>query len=244
MERRGQGVETPARFLMFGLSPQFLRFRLRLACGPRTLPGMFTGIVQAVGTVKGVQAQAPGLRIEVDPLGWGFQPGAGDSISVDGCCLTIVDAAGSPERCWRFDAVPETLSKTTLRSWRVGTRVNLEHAATAATFMGGHVVQGHVDGVGLILDVRQGADWRVRVRPGDALMEYMVPKGSVALNGVSLTLAEVSPAEGWIEVALVPATLEKTNLAALRTGDGVNVEADSMAKTMIHWLKNYAAFKR
>ncbi|MBN8598882.1 MAG: riboflavin synthase [Planctomycetes bacterium] len=201
---------------------------------------MFTGIVQAVGTVKGVQPRASGLRIEVDPLGWGFRPGEGDSISVDGCCLTVVDSAGSPDRCWRFDAVPETLAKTTLGNWQMGKPVNLEHAATASTFMGGHVVQGHVDGVGTILNVRQGADWRIRLRPGGSLMEFMVPKGSVALNGVSLTLAEVSVPEGWIEVALIPATLEKSNLAGLRAGDGVNVEADSMAKTMIHWLKNYA----
>jgi len=201
---------------------------------------MFTGIVQAIGRVSGLHAQAPGLRIEIDPQSWGFLPGEGDSISVDGCCLTVV---GVEPKSWKFDAVPETLGKTTLGSWKVGKKVNLEHAATAATFLGGHVVQGHVDGVGTVLEVRQGADWRIRIRPGDGLMQYMVPKGSIALAGVSLTLAEVSPKEGWVEVALIPATLEKTNLAELATGDGVNVEADSMAKTMIHWLKNYAANK-
>jgi riboflavin synthase len=201
---------------------------------------MFTGIVQAVGRVSGLSTQAPGLRIEIDSQGWGFLPGDGDSISVDGCCLTVV---GMDRGSWQFDAVPETLAKTTLGAWKVGKNVNLEHAATAATFLGGHVVQGHVDGVGMIADVREGADWRIRVRPGADLMEYMVPKGSIALAGVSLTLAEVSPKEGWIEVALIPATLEKTNLAELRAGDGVNVEADSMAKTMIHWMKNYAGNK-
>lgn len=201
---------------------------------------MFTGIVQAVGRVSGLQAQAAGLRIEIDSGSWGFVPGRGDSISVDGCCLTVV---GVDRAIWKFDAVPETLGKTTLGSWEVGKKVNLEHAATASTFLGGHVVQGHVDGVGVVAETRQGADWRIRIRPGDGLMQYMIPKGSVALAGVSLTLAEVSPNEGWIEVALIPATLEKTNLAELRPGDGVNVEADSMAKTMIHWLKNYAANK-
>ncbi|MGH7244335.1 MAG: riboflavin synthase [Phycisphaerales bacterium] len=199
---------------------------------------MFTGIVQAVGRVSGLHAQAPGLRIEIDPQGWDFLPRIGDSISIDGCCLTVVLSVRAE---WKFDAVPETLAKTTLGSWKVGKKVNLEHAATAATFLGGHVVQGHVDGVGAVLEVRQGSDWRIRVRPGEGLMQYMVPKGSIALAGVSLTLAEVSPKEGWIEVALIPATLEKTNLAELKAGDGVNVEADSMAKTMIHWLKNYGA---
>jgi len=201
---------------------------------------MFTGIVQAVGRVSGLFTQAPGLRIEIDPAGWEFLPSEGDSISVDGCCLTVVGVNGA---AWKFDAVPETLEKTTLGGWKVGKKVNLEHAATASTFLGGHVVQGHVDGVGTVAEVRQGADWRVRIRPGAGLMQYMVPKGSIALSGVSLTLAEVSPQDGWIEVALIPATLEKTNLAELRPGDGVNVEADSMAKTMIHWLKNYAGNK-
>lgn len=202
---------------------------------------MFTGIVQAVGRVCGLQSQAPGLRIEIDPLEWVFQPAEGDSIAVDGCCLTVVSVGPGASRTWRFDAVPETLAKTTLGQWKIGKKVNLEHAATASTFLGGHVVQGHVDGVGSVVEVREGADWRIRVRPGDGLMQYMVPKGSIALAGVSLTLADVSPKEGWIEVALIPATLAKTNLAELRAGDGVNVEADSMAKTMIHWLKNYGA---
>lgn len=202
---------------------------------------MFTGIVQAGGRVAGILPIAPGLRIEIDPQGWDFLPRAGDSISVDGCCLTVV---GADRSLWKFDAVPETLAKTTLGAWKVGKKVNLEHAATAATFLGGHVVQGHVDGVGSVIGVMQGADWRIRLRPGDGLMPYMVPKGSVALAGVSLTLAEVSPAEGWIEVALIPETLAKTNLAELKVGDGVNVEADAMAKTMIHWLKNYGAGAR
>lgn len=202
---------------------------------------MFTGIVQALGRVASLRQQAPGLRIEIDPEGWSFLPAEGDSICVDGCCLTVVSLA---EHKWHFDAVPETLSKTTLGSWKVGKKVNLEHAATASTFLGGHVVQGHVDGVGSVLDVRTGSDWRVRVRPGHELMQFMVPKGSVALNGVSLTLAEVSPAEGWFEVALIPATLEKTNLSGLSPGHPVNVEADAMAKTMIHWLRNYSAAQK
>ncbi|MBX3388793.1 MAG: riboflavin synthase [Phycisphaeraceae bacterium] len=199
---------------------------------------MFTGIVQALGRVVSLKRQAPGLRIEIDPADWAFRPAEGDSISVDGCCLTVVSATVS---LWSFDAVPETLAKTTLGSWKVGKKVNLEHAATAATFLGGHIVQGHVDGVGTVLDVRSGSDWRLRIRPGAQLMEFMVPKGSVALSGVSLTLAEVSPKGGWIDVALIPATLEKTNLSDLAPGDNVNVEADSMAKTMIHWLRNYSA---
>ncbi len=198
--------------------------------------GMFTGIVQAVGEVAQIRPGAGSVRLCVSPGKWGFVPRAGDSISVDGCCLTVVEIGAG---IWAFDAVPETLAKTTIGSWKAGKRVNLEHAATAGTFLGGHVVQGHVDGVGEVVGVTK--DWRVRVRPGRELMEYMVPKGSVSLSGVSLTLAEVSAKEGWIEVALIPATLEKTNLNELTVGDRVNVEADCMAKTMIHWMKNYRA---
>ncbi|MFO0861469.1 MAG: riboflavin synthase [Phycisphaerales bacterium] len=201
---------------------------------------MFTGIVQAVGHVARVEPTPKGRRLWVDPGTWGFVPAAGDSIAVDGCCLTVVQVDSGK---WAFDAVPETLAKTTLETWKAGKRVNLEHAATAATFLGGHIVQGHVDGVGTIESVTRSADWRVRVRLPGALREYMVPKGSVALAGVSLTLAEVDPREGRIEVALIPATLEKTTLSELRPGEGINVEADAMAKTMIHWIRNYAAWK-
>lgn len=202
---------------------------------------MFTGIVQALGRVASLKRQAPGLRIEIEPGDWDFHPAEGDSISVDGCCLTVASARRG---LWSFDAVPETLAKTTLGAWTAGKRVNLEHAATAATFLGGHIVQGHVDGVGSVVEVHSGSDWRLRIRPGQELMQFMIPKGSVALDGVSLTLAEVSPAEGWFEVALIPATLEKTNLSDLGPGDGVNVEADAMAKTMIHWLRNYSAAQK
>lgn len=201
---------------------------------------MFTGIVQAVGTIVQVEPRGGGVRLAVDPGAWDFRPGAGDSISVDGCCLTVVENPGA-DRLWKFDAVPETISKTTVGKRRVGDRTNLEHAATASTFLGGHVVQGHVDGVGEVVRVQKGDDWRIRVRLAPELMEFMIPKGSVCLAGVSLTLADVSPKEGWIEVALIPVTLEKTNLAALATGDLVNIEADSMAKAIIHWMKNYAS---
>lgn len=203
--------------------------------------GMFTGIVQAVGKVESVR-KGPGIvRLTIDRGGWSFTPGAGDSISVDGVCLTLVEAAGG---LWGFDVIPETLSKTTLGALNGGSPVNLEHAATAATFLGGHVVQGHVDGLGEIVEVREGSDWRIRVRPPAPLMEYMVPKGSVCLSGVSLTLAEVRPSEGWFEVALIPATLEKTNLGTLAAGQMVNVEADCLSKTIIHWLKNYSGQRR
>ena len=200
---------------------------------------MFTGLVQAVGRVTSVEARGAGVRLRVDPAGWGYSPGLGESISVSGCCLTVAGVEGGPGgQIWAFDAVPETLAKTTLGGLAAGSRVKLEHAATPTTLLGGHVVQGHVDGVGVVESVVTEGEWRVRVRPPAGLMEYMTPKGSVCVEGVSLTLARVEPRE-WFEVALIPVTLEKTTLGELRAGSRVNVEADVFAKTVVNWLRVY-----
>ncbi|MBY0111761.1 MAG: riboflavin synthase [Phycisphaerales bacterium] len=201
---------------------------------------MFTGIVQAMGRVAATERTSSGLRLEIEPTGWDFVPSDGDSISVDGCCLTVVGTPTKGGR-WRFDAVPETLAKTTVGDRRVGDVVNLEHSATASTFLGGHVVQGHVDGVAVVESVVTSPEWRVRVRPPAELMQYMTPKGSVCVSGVSLTLAAVDPGAGWFEVALIPTTLEKTNLRSLAKGSRVNIEADTLVKTMVHWMRHYAA---
>lgn len=138
-----------------------------------------------------------------------------------------------------FDVIPETLARTTLGALRVGDRVNLEHAVTAATLMGGHFVQGHVDGVGRVVSVKRGEDWRVRVRIGRELRPLMIPKGSVCVDGVSLTIAAVR-ADGF-EVALIPTTLELTTLADLRVGDDVNIEADMLVKAVATVLRGMGA---
>jgi riboflavin synthase len=198
---------------------------------------MFTGLIQAVGRVVRVEPSAAGVRLVVDPRPWGYQPAAGDSISISGCCLTV--AAPPAGGVWAFDAIPETLSKTTLGGLGAGSTVNLEHAATPATLMGGHIVQGHVDGVAEVVSVQKTPEYRVRIRPLAGLMEFIAPKGSVCVEGVSLTVAGLDPRSGWFEVALIPTTLEKTTLGALRAGDRCNLEADAMAKTIVHWLKHY-----
>lgn len=201
---------------------------------------MFTGLVQHTGRIAAKSPTRAGVRIVLDPAGWTHQPSPGDSICIAGVCLTLValESAG-----WSFDAIPETLSKTTLGDLAVGAAVNLEHAATPTTLLGGHVVQGHVDGVGVVTRVQQGdADaggWRVQVRPPADLMPTMIPKGSVCLDGVSLTLASVHPATGTIEVALIPETLARTTLRDLREGDRINVEADAMAKAVVHVMRHY-----
>jgi riboflavin synthase len=198
---------------------------------------VFTGLVQAVGAVAEARRSGQGVRLFLDPRPWPFVPLPGDSISVAGCCLTL--AAPPVEGLWAFDVVAETLSKTTLENWGVGAKVNLEPSATPATLLGGHIVQGHVDGVGEVTAVSREGEYRVRIRPPKALMEFVAPKGSICVDGVSLTIAALSPQEAWFEVALIPTTLEKTTLSLLKPGDRCNLEADAMAKAIVHWLKHY-----
>jgi len=148
---------------------------------------------------------------------------------VNGCCLTVVEASGSS---WAFDVIPQTLAVTNLGALAAGDPVNLEHAATMSTLLGGHVVLGHVDGLAEVVDLRTDGEWRVRVRlPGD-LGGYAVDKGSISLDGVSLTIARVedTPAGTVIDVCLIPETLARTNLAARKVGDRLHVEVDHLAK--------------
>lgn len=198
---------------------------------------MFTGLVQTRGEVVEVSAASGpggGARLVVVARGWGgegeHRPAHGDSIAVNGCCLTVAGAgAGSAGRGWlAFDVVPQTLSMTTLGGWGVGKVVNLEHAVTATTLLGGHLVQGHVDGVGEVVSVDQRDGWRVRVAAPKGVASALVPQGSVAVDGVSLTIARVEGEE--FEVALIPVTLQVTTLGELRAGSKVNVEADVIAK--------------
>jgi riboflavin synthase len=200
---------------------------------------VFTGIVQAKGRVAAVRPTPGGgdpLRLVITPRGWDHRPEAGESICVSGCCLTLAAPPG-PAGELPFDVVAETLSKTTLGSLSVGSDVNLERSLRASDLMSGHVVQGHVDGVGVVERVQTGADWRIWIRPPPPLMEYLIPKGSVAMEGVSLTLAGVEPGAGVFNVALIPTTLSVTTLGALKQGDRVNLESDPMAKTIVHWLR-------
>jgi riboflavin synthase len=182
---------------------------------------VFTGIVQAVGTVAGLE---PGrLRLEV-PDAWPGEPWKlGESLAVDGCCLTVASAG------LEFDLSPETLSRTTLGSTVAGARVNLERALRAGDRMGGHFVQGHVDTVGSFVG-RLADEFQFSV--GAEFSKYLVDKGSVAINGVSLTV--VQPSGGEFRAAIVPHTLRATNLGDLQVGQGVNVEFDVLAKYVLN----------
>jgi len=209
---------------------------------------MFTGIVKQIGEVVSFETRDAGARLGVRVLGPGVPARRGDSVCVSGVCLTALEAvAGAEGDVLLFDAIAQTLSRSTLGGLAAGMRVNLEPALTASEPMGGHIVQGHVDGVGEVARVQMGArDWRVRVDlpAGDdaaELRDAMVPRGSVTLDGVSLTLAAVADDGGWIEVALIPETLERTTLARAAAGDRVNLEPDVLTKTVVRKIAQMRA---
>ena len=191
---------------------------------------MFTGIVQAVGTVVERADPSGGARIVIDPGAWDHTPSSGDSIACSGCCLTV---SAVTDRGWAFDAIPETLARTTLGSWGPGTRVNLERSLRVGDTLDGHQVQGHIDGVGEVGAIDRGDGWRIRVAVPGALRAWMIPKGSVALDGVSLTIAALGDDGAWIECAIIPETLDRTTIGERGVGDGINIEADILVKTIV-----------
>jgi len=186
---------------------------------------MFSGIVAAVGTVRAVKPARGGVRLVVDAGKLGLKDvAAGDSIAVDGVCLTVVARKG---RTFEVDVSRATLACTT--GFAGGHRVNLEKAMRLSDRMGGHPVSGHVDGVGRVTRTRPaGASRVLAVAAPRALAKYIARKGSIAVNGVSLTVNEVAGAE--FEVNLIPHTLAASNLGRLRAGDKVNLEVDMLAR--------------
>ena len=188
---------------------------------------MFTGLVETVGTVRSVGRGSAGSRLEVAAT-WldGEVPQHGDSVAVDGACLTVLDpdAAG-----FVADLSPETRARTLLGGLRPGTRVNLERALRLGDRLGGHLVQGHVDALVRVLAIRdEGGSARWRFELPAAHAAEIAEKGSVAVHGVSLTVASVGPA--WFEVALIPETLRATTLTDLHVGARVHLETDVLAK--------------
>jgi riboflavin synthase len=186
---------------------------------------VFTGIVRERGRVVSAESNGGGVHLRIaapETAGAAL----GDSIAVSGCCLTVTAADGET---LEFDAVPETIARTTLGGLEPGAEVNLEPALRAGEPLGGHFVQGHVDGRARVEALeREGEGSRLRLQLPPELHRYCVEKGSLAVDGVSLTIAALY--EGGVEIALVPFTLEHTTLGALAPGDEVNVEVDLLAK--------------
>ena len=199
---------------------------------------MFTGIVEELGTVETVEDQGDAVRITIRAQTVLDDVRHGDSIAVNGCCLTVVSAASSTEGgrvdLWTADVMQETLDQTSLRGAAPGDRVNLERAVTPTTRLGGHIVQGHVDGVGQIVSRSPSEHWEVvEITMPTALAKYVVDKGSITVDGVSLTVVSTgSSGDGHdtFTVSLIPETLTRTTLGHRRPGDRVNLETDVIAR--------------
>jgi riboflavin synthase len=187
---------------------------------------VFTGIVREVGLAAAIAGHSDGIRLEIEAPETAAATSVGDSVSIDGCCLTAV-AVGAGNIA--FDAVPETLSRTSLGSLSAGARVNVEPALRAGEALGGHYVQGHVDGVGVVRSVvDEGRGRRVWVDAQPEILRYAVEKGSITVQGVSLTVAELD--DQGFAVALVPHTLDASTLGELAADRVVNLEVDVLAK--------------
>jgi riboflavin synthase len=186
---------------------------------------VFTGLIEDIGQVKSVERTDDGARLRITSR-LADELALGDSIAVNGCCLTATAIA---DGTFETEAMNQTLQVTALDSIQDGSRLNLELAMKAGDRLGGHIVQGHVDGVGTVASVEDdGFARRVRVELSPDLLRYVVDKGSITLSGVSLTAAELG--DSWAEVSLIPETLERTNLGEVASGDKINVECDVVAK--------------
>jgi riboflavin synthase len=208
---------------------------------------MFTGLVTDIGKIVAIENRAGLRRLKVEssyPVA-ALQTGA--SVQHSGVCLTLVefgarsipgeDAGGS---WWIVEAVPETLSRTTVDRWMIGSRVNLELSLKIGDELGGHLVYGHVDGLGIVRSVKPaGESWRVRIEIAQGLARFVAEKGSICVDGVSLTVAGVGRDQevDWFEVAVIPHTLAVTTLGVLTPGDRVNLEVDMLARYVARMLE-------
>ncbi|ATG90701.1 riboflavin synthase [Methylomonas koyamae] len=199
---------------------------------------MFTGIVLAVGRIAAVQPRGGDCRLSIDTGKLPLQDCAlGDSIAVNGVCLTAVELA---EHRFSADVSNETLSRTTLSQAKAGRPVNLELALTPSSRLGGHIVSGHVDGIGQILEKRaDGRSWRFKFKAPDSLAKYIAEKGSICIDGISLTVNSVDGAT--FAVNIVPHTLQETTLGHAEVGDRVNLEVDLLARYLERLMQGDAA---
>jgi len=189
---------------------------------------VFTGLVTEVGTIVSITLGTDSAILVINAPETVAGISLGDSIAVNGVCLT---ATAISDRTFTADVMVQTLSLTSLGSYKEGDRVNLELAATLSHRMGGHMVQGHVDGVAPVTSIIDGEKWQeFTVSVPESLMKYIVAQGSICIEGVSLTVGQISDESSEVTVWLIPATLEKTNLSTKKIGDPLNVEVDVLAK--------------
>lgn len=202
-----------------------------------TITTMFTGLIQAIGTITASSPTAAGKRFTIHLAQLASEKIAlGDSICVSGVCLTVTKLHNDSAD---FDVITETLNRTSLGSKTVNSPVNLELSLRPDSFVGGHFVQGHIDALATVASIQSNPyDWRITFQVSPDLMPYFVPKGSVAVDGVSMTIAAVS--ENTFTLAVIPTTLEKTTLGKLKPNDPVNVETDILTRTVVNYLRHTA----
>lgn len=200
---------------------------------------MFTGLIQDVGTIESLESDPDGARLRIATV-LAAEIGEGDSVAVNGVCLTATDVDSDG---FETEAMNQTLTVTALGGLVSGDSVNLELAMKASDRLGGHIVQGHADGVGTVASIEEdGFARRLRVDLGPEQIRYVVEKGSITLNGVSLTVAALG--EDWAEVSLIPETLERTTLGEAKAGDKLNVECDVVAKYVERLAAPFAGKER
>ncbi|MDN3444609.1 riboflavin synthase [Microbacterium sp. APC 3901] len=203
---------------------------------------MFTGIIEEIGEITAISAAGDGWRLTVRAPKAAADAIHGESIAVSGVCLTVVDSTADT---FDADVMKQTLDVAALGGATVGTRVNIEKAMPVGARLGGHIVQGHVDGVGSVIEVRPGEQWSVlRISLPDDLAALVVDKGSISVDGTSLTVSAVSPVDvdaHWFEISLIPETLAATTLGSRAVGDRVNLETDILARHVERLLAFRAA---
>jgi len=194
---------------------------------------MFTGIIEHLGTVNSLERSAAGGRLTIDAPWVSQRLAIANSIAVDGCCLTVVDIAGTQ---FSADLSAETIRKTSIGDWKPGTRVNLEQPMTAGKEFGGHFVLGHVDTIGHVTRLEpEGENWWYGVQVPESFAKYIVPQGSIAIDGISLTVARW---DGRVaEIAIIPFTYQHTNVKQKKIADAVNLEGDVLGKYVERYLE-------
>jgi len=200
---------------------------------------MFTGLIETIGTVLDATRRSDGMLIRIEARFSKSPLETGESIAVDGACLTVEKTFSAGFEAF---ASEETLARTTLKTFQRNQKVNLERAVSVSSLFGGHIVQGHVDCVGTVLEVINKGETKIlTIRAGNEIGEYLVPKGSIAVNGVSLTINSVQG--NRFEVMLIPQTLRSTNLGLLRPSSLVNLEADIIAKYVFQAVRLFSRQK-
>ena len=196
---------------------------------------MFTGIVAALGKVTNIENGSESARVTIKSQGFFSDIKLGDSIAVNGCCLTAV--ANTSDQ-FTVDVMKQTLSVTNIGNLKVGDEVNLEKAMLVTDRLGGHIVQGHVDALAKVSEINVGADWyEIIFEVPHNYLRYIQPQGSITLNGVSLTVAKLNDEKAQVSVWLIPETLKRTNLGHLKVNDLVNLEVDVLAKYVERIMK-------